>query len=135
MARDNGQTGRRDAMGFGLALLNRLAGTPIVHRLGLFRPVQQAVFQVTRAGFRTTAAAGRTFQAAQSLARPARLPTGPARFACWRIPGPGRKIWCVRGMSSPSDTGREASSDVPDTRKRLCVWKRWSIVEIKRETS
>ncbi|HEY3612036.1 MAG TPA: acyl-CoA dehydrogenase family protein [Pseudonocardiaceae bacterium] len=66
-------------MGFGLALLNRLAGAPIVARLGLRRPVQQAVFQATRAGFRTAAAAGRTFQAAQRFGRPARLPAGPER--------------------------------------------------------
>jgi hypothetical protein len=79
MADDNGPTGRRDAMGFGLALLNRLAGAPIVARLGLRRPVQQAVFQATRAGFRTAAAAGRTFQAAQRFGRPARLPAGPER--------------------------------------------------------
>jgi len=42
-------------------------------------PVQQAVFQATRAGFRAAAVAGRTFQAGQRLARPARLPAGPER--------------------------------------------------------
>ena len=68
----NGSTGRRDVTGLGLALLNRLAGAPIVHRLGLRGPVRAAVFQATRAGFRTAAAAGRTWQAGQRLGRPAR---------------------------------------------------------------
>jgi alkylation response protein AidB-like acyl-CoA dehydrogenase len=75
----NGQTGRRDATGFGLTLLNRLAGVSFVDRLGLRKPVQQAVFQATRAGFRAAAVAGRTFTAGQRLGRPARLPTGPDR--------------------------------------------------------
>jgi alkylation response protein AidB-like acyl-CoA dehydrogenase len=68
---------KRDATGIAMALLNRLAGAPLVHRLGLRKPVQQAVFQATRAGFRTAAAAGRTFQAGQRLAWPARLQAGP----------------------------------------------------------
>jgi alkylation response protein AidB-like acyl-CoA dehydrogenase len=67
----------RDATGFGMALLNRLAGAPIVHRLGLRRPVERAVFQATRAGFGATAAAGRTFEAGRRLARPARPATAP----------------------------------------------------------
>jgi alkylation response protein AidB-like acyl-CoA dehydrogenase len=75
----NGLTGRRDVTGLGLALLNRLAGAPIVHRLGLAGPVRQAVFQATRAGFRTAAAVGRTFEAGQRLGRPARPSTAPER--------------------------------------------------------
>ncbi|HEX4722336.1 MAG TPA: acyl-CoA dehydrogenase family protein [Pseudonocardiaceae bacterium] len=74
-ATEYGSTGRRDVTGLGLALLNRLAGAPIVHRLGLRGPVRAAVFQATRAGFRTTAAAGRTWQAGQRLGRPARSPS------------------------------------------------------------
>jgi alkylation response protein AidB-like acyl-CoA dehydrogenase len=79
MAQHNGRPGRRDATGFAMALLNRLAGAPFIHRLGLRRPVQRAVFQTTRVGFRAAAAAGRTFEAGQRLARPARLPAGPER--------------------------------------------------------
>ncbi|HEX5114945.1 MAG TPA: acyl-CoA dehydrogenase family protein [Pseudonocardiaceae bacterium] len=63
----------------GLALLNQLAGTRVLDRLGLRTPVQRAVFQATRTGFRTAAAAGRTFQAASRLGRPQRLPAGGER--------------------------------------------------------
>jgi len=51
----------RDALGYGLAALNRLAGSPLLDRLGLRRPAEQAVFTVTRGGFRTATTAGRAF--------------------------------------------------------------------------
>ncbi|HEX3649330.1 MAG TPA: acyl-CoA dehydrogenase family protein [Pseudonocardiaceae bacterium] len=63
----------------GLALLNQLAGTRVLDRLGLRAPVQRAVFQATRTGFRTAAAAGRTFQAAGRLGRAERLPASGER--------------------------------------------------------
>lgn len=72
-------TGQRDAMGIGLAWLNKLAGARVVDRLGLRRPVQKAVYEATRTGFRAAATAGRTFQAAQKLGKPARLPAGEER--------------------------------------------------------
>ncbi|HEX3782739.1 MAG TPA: acyl-CoA dehydrogenase family protein [Pseudonocardiaceae bacterium] len=59
-------------MGLGLSLLNRLAGAPLLDRLGLRKPVEKAVYQATRTGFRTAAAAGRTFATAQRLGKPAR---------------------------------------------------------------
>ena len=80
--RRKGNTGRRDMTGLGLALLNRLAGVPVVHRLGLGRPVAAAVYQATRAGFRTAAAAGRVFEAGQrlgGLGKPARPPAAARR--------------------------------------------------------
>ncbi len=75
----HGRTGRRDVTGLGLALLNRLAGAPFVHRLGLRGLVREAVFQATRAGFRTAAAAGRTWQAGERLGRAARPPVAHER--------------------------------------------------------
>ena len=58
---------KRNAMGAAMSVLNRLAGTRLVERLGLNR----VVFGATRAGFRT---ANRTFAATAKLARPGRLP-------------------------------------------------------------
>ena len=66
--------------GLGAALggLRRLAGLPVVDRLGLRPHIERAVFNATRTGFGTAAAAGRTFAKATSLARPARqAPTTP----------------------------------------------------------
>jgi alkylation response protein AidB-like acyl-CoA dehydrogenase len=74
-----GKAGRRDPMSVGLALLNQLAGTRLLDRLGLRAPVQKAVYEATRSGFRVAATAGRTFQAATRLGKPARLPAGAER--------------------------------------------------------
>jgi alkylation response protein AidB-like acyl-CoA dehydrogenase len=82
MAADSAGTGQReqrDVTGLGLALLNRLAGAPLLHRLGLREPVRAAVFQATRAGFRTAAAAGRVFQAVPRPGGPPARPPAAAR--------------------------------------------------------
>ena len=50
---------RRDATGYGMAVLNKLAGLPVVERLGLREPVQKVVYQGTKVGFRTAGAASR----------------------------------------------------------------------------
>ncbi|HVV25241.1 MAG TPA: acyl-CoA dehydrogenase family protein [Pseudonocardiaceae bacterium] len=66
-------------MSAGLALLNQLAGTRLLDRLGLRTPVRKAVYQATKTGFRTAAAANRTFRAAGRIGKPARLPAGAER--------------------------------------------------------
>src|SRR5437879_3472841 len=70
---------RRDAMGFGLAMLNRLASAGLVDRLGLRKPVEGAVYQGTKTGFRTIGAATRIFESAQQRKRPVRLPNAGER--------------------------------------------------------
>lgn len=64
--------GRRDLMGYGLAVLNRLGGSPIIDRLGLRKPTEKAVFEATRAGVRTALAAGRTFTRVRGRGSPVR---------------------------------------------------------------
>ncbi|PRX49120.1 alkylation response protein AidB-like acyl-CoA dehydrogenase [Prauserella shujinwangii] len=68
---------KRDAMGFGLAALTKLAGTKTLDRVGLRKPVENLVSAATRNGFRAAGAANRTFKAAQRLGRPARLEPAP----------------------------------------------------------
>lgn len=69
----------RDAIGYALAALNKVAGNPLVDRLGLRKPAERVAFQATRAGFRTLGAATRTFKAVQQRGEPARLPAAPQR--------------------------------------------------------
>ncbi|NGY05461.1 acyl-CoA dehydrogenase family protein [Solimonas terrae] len=64
-------------MGLGLRAINRVAGSPLLDRLHLRKPAQQALYQGARIGFRSAAAAARGFKATQKLAQPAR----PARVA------------------------------------------------------
>jgi alkylation response protein AidB-like acyl-CoA dehydrogenase len=68
---------KRDATGFGLAALTRLAGTRAIDRMGLRKPVQKLVSGGTRNGFRVAGAASRSFKSAQRLGKPARLTHSP----------------------------------------------------------
>jgi hypothetical protein len=47
---------RRDAIGVGVALLNRLAGSRAIDRLGLRKQTERVVFEATKTGFRTAGA-------------------------------------------------------------------------------
>ncbi|HZR37323.1 MAG TPA: acyl-CoA dehydrogenase family protein [Nevskia sp.] len=67
-----------NAMGLGLRALNRLAGLPVVDRLGLRKPAEKVLYQATRTGFRTVGALNRGFNATRKLSQPARLPSGRA---------------------------------------------------------
>lgn len=62
----------RDVMGVGLKALNRVAGMPLIDRLGLRKTSERALYQATRAGFRVAGAAGRSFSSAKKLLKPAR---------------------------------------------------------------
>ncbi len=62
-------------MGLGLRTLGRLAGSELLDRTRLRKPLERALFQGTRGGFRTVGAASRTFTAASRLGRPARQST------------------------------------------------------------
>ncbi len=63
---------KRDLMGYGLAILNKTAGSKALDRLHLRTPVQRSVFQASKAGFRTLAAASRTFTALRRRPGPER---------------------------------------------------------------
>jgi alkylation response protein AidB-like acyl-CoA dehydrogenase len=55
----------RDAMGVGLAALNRLASAAAIDKLRLRKPVERAVFEGSKHGFRGVGVANRTFAAVQ----------------------------------------------------------------------
>lgn len=55
----------RDAMGVGLAALNRLAGMPVIDRLGLRKQTEKAVYEASKAGFRTVTQVNRQFAKVQ----------------------------------------------------------------------
>ncbi|MDL0430098.1 acyl-CoA dehydrogenase family protein [Marinobacter sp. TBZ242] len=52
----------RDPMGLALAMMNRLAGNPLLDRLGLRTPVERTAYHGTRTGFRTLAFTAREFR-------------------------------------------------------------------------
>jgi alkylation response protein AidB-like acyl-CoA dehydrogenase len=70
---------KRDPMGLGLAVLNRLAATGVLDRLGVRKYVESGVGRAARSGFRAAAAAGRSFSSVRNLGKPARLPSADER--------------------------------------------------------
>lgn len=69
----------RDAIGMGVAVLNRLAKSKTIDRLGLRRQTERVVFEATRTGFRTAGALSRRFETVSKRSRPARLPAAHTR--------------------------------------------------------
>jgi alkylation response protein AidB-like acyl-CoA dehydrogenase len=63
----------REPMGLGLAVLNRLAGSPAIDKLGLRKLTERIVYQGARGGFRVAGATTRAFARAQGGGQPARL--------------------------------------------------------------
>ena len=67
---------RRDPMGMGLAVLNRIASSPAIDKLGLRRATERAVYQGAKSGFEAVGVAGRTFKKVRGSGKPARLSAG-----------------------------------------------------------
>ncbi|HEU0287034.1 MAG TPA: acyl-CoA dehydrogenase family protein [Nocardioidaceae bacterium] len=66
-------TYRRDVMGSALAVLNKLAQSRVIDRLGMRKPTERVVFETTKTGFRTIGAVSRTFTRRDGTGPPARL--------------------------------------------------------------
>lgn len=64
---------RPDPMGIGLAVLNRIASSPAIDRLGLRKAAERAVYQGAKSGFQLAATANRTFKSASGSGKPQRL--------------------------------------------------------------
>jgi alkylation response protein AidB-like acyl-CoA dehydrogenase len=62
-----------------LRALRRLAGYSVLDRVGARKPLERALYSLTKGGFRTATAASRTFKSAQQLGRPARQPPAKPR--------------------------------------------------------
>jgi alkylation response protein AidB-like acyl-CoA dehydrogenase len=80
-------------MGLGLRALNRLAGSELLDRIRIRKPLEQALFRTAKNGFRSATAAGRTFKAAQRLAKPARQATGKPRGLFDITPGEEQEMF------------------------------------------
>lgn len=65
-------TTRRDPMGIGLAVLNRIASSPMIDRLKLRGSTEKAVYRGAKNGFRAAGAATRTFKRVKGSGKPAR---------------------------------------------------------------
>ena len=64
---------RRDPMGIGLAVLNRIASSPTIDKLKLRKTTERAVYEGAKGGFRVAGATTRAFKRAKGGGKPARL--------------------------------------------------------------
>ncbi|MCL3819442.1 acyl-CoA dehydrogenase family protein [Aeromicrobium wangtongii] len=64
---------RRDPMGMGLAVLNRIASSSALDRLGLRKPAERAVYEGAKGGFRVAGATSRAFRSVAGGGSPQRL--------------------------------------------------------------
>lgn len=64
---------RPDPMGIGLAVLNRIASSPAIDKLGLRKATERAVYQGAKSGFQVAANANRTFKRVKGSGKPKRL--------------------------------------------------------------
>ncbi|MGH3518604.1 MAG: acyl-CoA dehydrogenase family protein [Haloechinothrix sp.] len=60
-------------MGLGLAALNKIAGSGVIDKVGLRKPVENLVFTWTKHGFKAAATTGRVFKMTSKRNKPARL--------------------------------------------------------------
>ncbi|WP_230973382.1 acyl-CoA dehydrogenase family protein [Aeromicrobium terrae] len=68
---------RKDPMGIGLAVLNRIASSPAIDKLGLRKATERAVYQGAKGGFQAAGAAARTFKRVKGSGKPKRQSSAP----------------------------------------------------------
>jgi alkylation response protein AidB-like acyl-CoA dehydrogenase len=112
----------RDAMGVGLAALNRLAGVAAIDKLKLRKPIERAVFEGSKAGFRGVGVANRTFATVQKRGKPERPGTAGGRDLFDLTPTDEQKMIVdatrefaaeqLRPIAAQADTDCEAPADI-----------------------
>lgn len=114
-------------MALGLRALNRLAGTPLVDKLRLRKPAEQALYQAARAGFGTANALGRGLKATRELLTPARLSPAPEREQFNLNPTDEQQMLreAVRSFATeqlrPAAAAADAASAAPATLLKDCA--------------
>ncbi len=73
-------TDKQDPIGFAVSMLNRLAQTSVLDRLGLRKQTERVVFETTRVGFRTAGTVSRSFsRKGRPGAKPVRVPSAATK--------------------------------------------------------
>ena len=64
----------KSPIGQALSALNKIAGSEVLHKLGLYEPATKLAYRASREGFRSASAIGRQWKAAKQLVKAERLP-------------------------------------------------------------
>jgi alkylation response protein AidB-like acyl-CoA dehydrogenase len=116
----------RDAMGFGLAAMQKLAQAKVIDRLRLRKPAERAVYEASRVGFRAVGATNRSFAAVQQRGaktsdEPERLVTSSGRDLFDLTPSDEQKMIVEATAGFAAEQLRPAASEAdtacaaPDT--------------------
>jgi len=101
-------TESRDPTGFAMALLNKLAQTRALDKLGLRKPAERVVFEATKTGFRTAGHLNRAFaRKGRKSGTPTRVPSAPRKGT---EPSRARAGRVVRRRASPRLRERASST-------------------------
>jgi alkylation response protein AidB-like acyl-CoA dehydrogenase len=114
---DTDKTVADRSMGFGLKALNRLAGSDLLDKIKLRKPVEGLVYRGSKNGFRTATAAGRTFKAAQQLGKPARQKKGKSKGLFDVTPDDEQQMFQEAGRSFVADQIRPAAQKADSERE------------------
>ena len=63
----------RDPLGLAMATMSKIAGSPLVERMGLRETIEKLTYQGTKTGFQALGSASRQFKSVAQLIRPERL--------------------------------------------------------------
>ncbi|MHB8492353.1 MAG: acyl-CoA dehydrogenase family protein [Solirubrobacteraceae bacterium] len=78
----------------GLRTVTRLAGSDVLDRVRMRKPVERALYRASKGGFRVAVAAGRTFSAAGNMSGPARQPEAMSAGLFDLTPDDEQKMLC-----------------------------------------
>ncbi len=107
-------TQQRDAMGVGLAALNKIASAPLLDKLNLRKPLERVVYRGAKSGFRAVGAANRTFASAGKLGSPQRLQPARERSLFDLTPDDEQKMIVDATREFAADQLRPAAAQADD---------------------
>ncbi|MDE3069774.1 MAG: acyl-CoA dehydrogenase family protein [Acidobacteriota bacterium] len=93
----------------GLRTVTRLAGSEVLDRVRMRKPVERALYRASKGGFRVAVAAGRTFSAASKLGSPARQPQAKSKGLFDLTPDDEQKMLCDAIADFAASTVRPAA--------------------------
>ncbi len=67
----------KDAVGYALTALNRLASSEILDKMGMRKSVERLAYTLTKSGFQVLTTTARAFKSGNSGNKPQRLSTRP----------------------------------------------------------
>jgi alkylation response protein AidB-like acyl-CoA dehydrogenase len=97
------------SMGLGLKALNRLAGSDLLDKVKLRKPIESLVYKGSKNGFRAATTAGRAFSATQKLGKPARQTRGSSKGLFDVSPDDEQQMFQEAGRSFAEEKIRPAA--------------------------